>query len=81
VIYRLKHFFTGHQWVITSSVFNRPSSFNFTPSCDNHWRAIHGYTVILRSCSCGASRNNTAIGDHSAIKAQSELDALERMVR
>jgi hypothetical protein len=70
MILRLLHFFSRHRWTLVSAVSYYESA-----------KAVFGYTVILKSCDCGAHKVMTLIGDRTAIQARAEIASLEKMVR
>ena len=81
MIRRLRHFFSGHNWITASAVFNKPVGCAILPTYVEQWRAAVGFTVILRTCPCGKTKTLTLLGDHTGVKAQGELEALNRMMR
>ncbi len=82
MIRRLRHFLSGHDWTIVSAVFNpKVGYYGLWPGNTDQWRAAVGFTVILESCHCGATKTVTPLGDHSGVKAQTELETLNRMMR
>jgi len=82
MLIRLWHFFLGHHWKVDSSVFNPPAGIRpaiggpFVP--DDVWMCIHGFTVVARSCSCGARSVANMVGNHVA---DPEVEELRRMIR
>lgn len=81
---RIWHFLTQHQWRIASAAYVPPSHSVISPysglSRDEKLCGF-GFTEIVEKCECGARRFATVFGNHSGLKSDSELVALERMMR
>lgn len=78
------HLLTQHQWRVASAAYVPPAHSVFSP-CSGLSRdeklCGFGFTEIVETCDCGARRFATVLGNHSGLKSDSELAALERMVR
>lgn len=82
MLIRLWHLLVGHRWKVDSSVFN-PAAAAARLSIESYisddaWMCIHGFTVVARSCSCGARSVAKLVGNHAT---DPEVEELRRMIR
>jgi len=82
MLIRLWHLLVGHRWKVDSFIFNGPFATAIRTDTgtipDDMWMCVHGFTVISRSCDCGARDTFKLIGDHVA---DPEVEELRRMIK
>lgn len=82
MLIRLWHLIVGHRWEVDSATFNLPVITNIRTDSGfvtaDMWMCIHGFTVVARSCSCGARSVAKLIGNHAT---DPEVEELRRMIK
>lgn len=61
---RIIHAFVGHTFIVQSKVFCPPIRKSGQLFHRTDYHEVHGFTVIVLICSCGASSTCTVTGDH-----------------